>query len=113
MQRLVGAWTPVLDPSEKIAWAGSRAGTFAMEEFGADGTGRTTFFRGHICSADFRTSHFHWRIHQGVLITDESDGEVLRDRILTLTPARFAIRSLEDSAVVRRDRHESCATAGT
>jgi hypothetical protein len=113
MQRLVGSWTPVLDPSEEIAWSGSRAGVFAVEEFAADGTGQTTFFRGRICSANFRISHFRWRIHQGILITDESDGAVLRDRILTLTPARFAIRSLEDSAVVRRDRHEACTTAGT
>jgi hypothetical protein len=112
-QRLVGTWTPVLDPNEKIAWSGSKAGIFAMEEFGDDGSGQTTFFHGHICSAKFHISRFRWRIHQGVLITDESDGEVLRDRILMLTSARFAIRSLDDGAVVRRDRRETCNTAGT
>jgi hypothetical protein len=112
-QKLVGSWTPFLDPKEQVAWSGSKAGIFAVEEFGADGTGQTRFYRGHICSADFRMSRFHWRIRQGVLVTDESNGEVVRDKILTLTSARFAIKSLDDGAVVRRDRHETCNTAGT
>ena len=112
-QGLVGSWTPVLDPREQVAWVGSRSGIFVVEEFGADGTGQTTVFRGHLCSAKFRVTRFYWHIRQGILVTDEPDGEILRDAILSLASERFAIRSLDDGTVAHRIRRDPCNTSGT
>lgn len=102
--QLVGTWiNPPDSPDyERIP---------SRETFLADGTYTYFEYKDMACRKLAERITVRWTIRDGILTSILSDGAILKDKIISLTPEKIVLRSLDDGRSYFRIRSNACPTA--
>ncbi|MBA5690202.1 lipocalin family protein [Rugamonas apoptosis] len=102
--QLVGTWiNPPDSPDyERIP---------SRETFLADGTYTYFEYKDMACRRLAERITVRWTIRDGILTSILSDGAILKDKIISLTPEKIVLRSLDDGRSYFRIRSTACPTA--